>query len=177
MCYITARRTDELFLFIGYILLQTHTQFKISLLAVAENITHFKILCLPTICNHTQICNLQRVGHYFKRWMYPFWFVASEWLPVSLLWENLLCFPLYSLLLFCLSLHPFQFLPEVCRCYNEWLFLSSFPDRAITWRLKHWGIPGKSTVFSAEQTQSLIFNVGVRSWSKTWSACITGLYR
>ena len=135
------------------------------------------MLCLPTICNHTRIRNLQRVGYYLKGWMHPSWFVTSEWLPISLLWENLLYFPLHSSPLFCHSLHPFQFLPEVCRCYNEWLFLSSFPDRAITWRRNRWGSVGKSTVFSAGQTWSLIFAVGVRSWSKTSSACITGLCR
>ena len=64
-----------------------------------------------------------------------FWIVAIS----LLLWENLLCFPLQCLLHFCLSLHPFQFLPEVYRCYNDWLFLSSFPDKAITWRSNHLG--------------------------------------
>jgi hypothetical protein len=57
-----------------------------------------------------------------------------------LLWENMLCLPLHCLLPFCLSFHPFQFLPEVCRRYNDGLFLSPFPDRAIAWRRNRSGM-------------------------------------
>jgi len=138
VCYITAQSTDKLC--IGLIFLQTHTQFKISPFAIAENITYFKRLCHRTICKQTHkavICNVFDITWGGGSIRPDLSVLNNCHLSSSLRKPAIL--PLHCLLHFCLSLHPFQFLPEVRRCYSDWIFLFSWPDKAITWETQPFG--------------------------------------